>query len=138
LLSEWILQQSFSGKKVLELGAGTGLTGIVASKCRADVLCTDGSESVISKIRSNFALNEVGGKAEILWWGEENAILRETWDYILGADITYDDEICSSLAKTYALALRAGGIGILAATIRNEQTLEVFVRECGMTFYSEC
>jgi predicted nicotinamide N-methyase len=115
----------------LELGAGTGLASIVAAKGGAKVLATDGSESVVSKLLSTFELNEAEGQAQVLWWGENDAALHQAWDYVLGADITYDEEICSSLAKTLALGLRAGGVAIVAATVRNEQTLEVFARECG-------
>ena len=51
---------------------------------------------------------------------------------MIGADVTYDRDVCLDLAKTYGLALRNGGVGIVAATVRNEDTLEAFVRECGM------
>src|SRR5579871_2946186 len=136
LLSEWILRQKLSGKKVLELGAGTGLAGIVAAKCGAKVMCTDGSESVVSTVRSNSALNKVQLDADVLWWGEDDFILRQQWDYVVGADITYDEEVCSCLVSSYSLALRTGGVGILAATVRNERTLEIFIKEYGIICFS--
>jgi hypothetical protein len=39
-------------------------------------------------------------------------------------------DIYSALAETYYV--RKGGIGILAATIRSEDTVKAFVRECGI------
>jgi protein-lysine N-methyltransferase EEF2KMT len=134
LLSEWLLGQDVQGKKVLELGAGTGLVGILAAKRGAKVMATDGSEVVITNIRKNFELNDVIAETQTLWWGEEDDILRQEWDFVLGADITYDEDECAILAGTYALSLKGGGMGIIAATVRNENTLRVFVRECGTDF----
>lgn len=135
LLSEWILTQNIKGMKILELGAGTGLVGILAGKKDANVTATDGSGTVVLTLQKNFEMNNVIAETDVLWWGEESTLLQEKWDYILGADITYDVEVCSSLAETYSLGLRQGGIGMLAATVRNEDTLIAFIKECG--FYSQ-
>jgi predicted nicotinamide N-methyase len=121
--------------KILELGAGTGLVGILAGKKDANVTATDGSGTVVLTLQKNFEMNNVIAETDVLWWGEESTLLQEKWDYILGADITYDVEVCSSLAETYSLGLRQGGIGMLAATVRNEDTLIAFIKECG--FYSQ-
>jgi protein-lysine N-methyltransferase EEF2KMT len=129
-LSQWLLEQEIEESNILELGAGTGLVGILAAKKGAHVLITDGSEAVVSKLNANLELN--GTKADVrpLWWGEQDPILNRQWDYILGADITYDEDICASLAQTYAQGLRKGGVGILAATVRNESTLQAFKNQC--------
>lgn len=134
LLSEWLLEQNIEGKSILELGAGTGLVGILATKMGANVMATDGSDTVVTKLGGNFKLNDVSAESGVLWWGEENEILERKWDFIVGADITYDEDVCSSLAETYALGMKRGATGILAATVRNENTLMVFIKECGMIF----
>lgn len=131
LLSQWLLEQEIEGLNILELGAGTGLVGILAAKKGAHMLMTDGSEAVVSKLSGNLALNDTTAKVQTLWWGEEDPILDHQWDYVLGADITYDEDICASLAETYARCLQKGGIGILAATVRNENTLQAFKNQCG-------
>jgi hypothetical protein len=135
LLSEWLLEQNIERKSVLELGAGTGLVGILAAKMGAKVMATDGSDMVVTKLSGNFELNNVSIDSGVLWWGDENEILKRKWDLIVGADITYDEDVCSSLAETYALGIKHGATGILAATVRNERTLMVFVKECGMIFW---
>jgi protein-lysine N-methyltransferase EEF2KMT len=132
LLSEWVLNQEIEGMNILELGAGTGFVGILAAKKGAHVMLTDGSEAVVSKLHENLTLNQVTADVRPLWWGEKDPILDMCWDYILGADITYDEDICASLAVTYAQALRQGGVGILAATVRNESTLRAFTNQCGI------
>jgi predicted nicotinamide N-methyase len=119
---------------VLELGAGTGLVGIIAAKMGAKVMATDGSDMVVKKLSGNFELNDVSVESGVLWWGEENEILNKKWDFIVGADITYDEDVCASLAETYAFGIKRGATGILAATVRNEKTLMAFVKECGMIF----
>jgi len=134
LLSEWLLEQDLRGKNILELGSGTGLTGILAAKKGANVTVTDGSETVVTKLRSNFQLNNVDGEIRSLWWGEQDEILERRWDLVLGADIAYDKDVCSNLAQTYALALRHGGTGILAVTVRNVDTVNAFLRESGTAF----
>jgi predicted nicotinamide N-methyase len=131
LLSEWIIQQQdMAGKRVLELGAGTGLAAIIAAKRGANVVGTDGSETVILQLQSNFTLNNVDVDTETLWFGDHRPILNEYWDYVVGADITYDDEIAETLAVTFSLALRNGGTGVLAATVRNVETLKLFEENC--------
>lgn len=139
LLSEHLLSLPLRGKRVLELGAGTGLSSIIANKLGAHVLSTDGSEQVIQKLKDNFKLNSVEMDTCALWWGEEDPILEREWDFVVGADITYDVDVCSALAETYFCVLRKGTIGILAATIRNEDTVKAFVNECGISkVFEDC
>ena len=138
LLTEWLLEQGVQRKSVLELGAGTGLAGILAAKRGAYVTATDGSETVVAKLRENYHRNGVWAETRVLWWGKKDEILERKWDLIIAADVTYDKDVCSDLAKTYALALRHGGVGILSATVRNEDTLNAFVKECGIKFSQRC
>jgi predicted nicotinamide N-methyase len=137
VLAEWILAQGdMEGKRVLELGAGTGLVGIIAAKLGAKVTMTDGSEAVIERLPHNAGCNNEVVEAKVLWWGEDDELLNRDCDFIIGADITYDDEVCVSLAETYARVVKRGGTGVLAATVRNERTLQTFRTECGKPLQS--
>ena len=137
VLAEWVLaQDDMEGKRILELGAGTGLVGIIAAKLGAKVTMTDGSEAVIERLPHNAGCNKEVIEAKVLWWGEDDDLLDRDWDLVIGADITYDDEVCASLAETYSSVVRRGGIGVLAATVRNERTLQTFRTECGRPFQS--
>jgi len=136
LLSEWILAQGdIKGKRILELGSGTGLVGIIAAKLGAKVTMTDGSEAVIERLQDNAGRNGLAIETKALWWGEDDQLLNREWDLIVGADITYDEEVCGSLAQTYAAVVNRGTAAILAATVRNEQTLKAFRKQSGKAFF---
>jgi len=131
-LAEWLLEQDLEGKKVLEFGTGTGFVSILAAKKGAKVLATDGSKMVVNRLRDNFERNSVVAETKVLWWGKKDEDLEKEWDYVLGADVTYDVEVCASLAASFECAIRSGGVGVLAATVRNEETLAAFIKECGI------
>jgi len=135
-------------RNVIELGAGTGLVSILASKnCGArQVLATDGSRGVVSAIRGNIARNEEGTalnvRAEMLQWGEEEIldIVREMLGeqplhLILGADVTYDQTSVSALVTTLRLLLDLypNAKALISMPVRNEQTPELFLRACSKT-----
>lgn len=102
-LCEYLLASSAAsawirGKKILELGAGTGILSMVCAGQLAakKVFCTDGSEEVIAAMQSNLEANP--GMAEIeksvLWWGTPvtesstaKAVVHAGVDTVLGADV---------------------------------------------------
>lgn len=59
ILSRWICNHTslFQNKSVLEIGAGTGLCGIVASACNANVTITDYTDIILKNISQNIQLN---------------------------------------------------------------------------------
>ncbi|KAK7943966.1 methyltransferase-domain-containing protein [Apiospora aurea] len=137
-------QDLIRGKKVLELGAGTGFLAILCGKQLAakHVTTTDGDEGVVEALKENVALNGLDEKkveATKLWWGDD---LKGTWvececetepyDVVVGADITYEPEAIKSLVSTLRqlFDLRPNLLVIIAGVIRNAQTYEVFRQEC--------
>eukprot|EP00761_Pharyngomonas_kirbyi_P001436 gb/GECH01001440.1/.p1 GENE.gb/GECH01001440.1/~~gb/GECH01001440.1/.p1 ORF type:complete len:226 (+),score=58.93 gb/GECH01001440.1/:1-678(+) len=81
-------------KKVLELGSGTGLCGIVLALLGAEVWLTDKNE-LLSLIEHNVSLNceEIRSRIHIqeLLWGEPipKEIENIFFDYIIGSDVVY-------------------------------------------------
>lgn len=77
------------GRRVLELGAGTGIVSILCAKyLEAHVLATDGSIDVIRALEKNGALNETTIECRTLRWGDElDAKEYPQADVLLGADI---------------------------------------------------
>ncbi|KAF2084090.1 hypothetical protein K490DRAFT_49959 [Saccharata proteae CBS 121410] len=138
--SEWV-----RGKRILELGAGTGLLSILSTKHldAAQATATDGDEGVVDAIKTNLFLNELDGKntdAVVLRWGrtlsgtiyydgdDKDSTSNDQYDVILGADVTYDRFAIPRLVSTLdELLERQPKLDVLiAATIRNEQTFEAF------------
>ena len=92
-----------TGKRVLELGAGTGFLSIFVAKHLGahSVLATDGSQEVISDLKSNILLNELEGgeliQTAILQWGHTliGGVVdcredQRSCDLVLGADVVSD------------------------------------------------
>ncbi|HEX9939456.1 MAG TPA: 50S ribosomal protein L11 methyltransferase, partial [Longimicrobium sp.] len=84
------------GKTVLELGAGTGLPGIVASSLGARVVQTDRQEVAMAICRRNGQRNGAGEiEYRLVDWSEWTDTAR--YDWIIGADILYGETFHPSL-----------------------------------------
>lgn len=104
LLSSPELIESVKGKKVLELGAGTGLLSILCASHlgAAHTIATDGDDGVVQALHENAAFNDIKDSMDIgvLWWGRA---LKGTWifdkdpsytcDLVIGADVVSNTKI---------------------------------------------
>lgn len=118
----------FKGKRVLELGCGTALPSIVASKLgAASVLATDGSIEVCRRAERNVALNcavsanaAAGGiGCRQLFWtanGMLDGDFERSFDVVLAADVLWILSGQSQLAATAKAALKPDGVFLLAET----------------------
>ena len=98
------------GKRIIELGAGTGFLSVLCAK-HLDaqyVHATDGSERVMHDLHSNIVLNGLDGSnvigSSILKWGDvlHNDVLNGQknnlkFDLILGADVVSKFFLCSQI-----------------------------------------
>ena len=118
-LSSWIVKELEPGKRVLELGAGTGIVGLTAAaKGAKSVILTDQPE-MMPLLEQNIASNDlsVNAKAVPLLWGcdQEETISclidsassiddasKQTpiFDVICGSDILYSPENLELLLDT--------------------------------------
>lgn len=137
------------GRRVLELGAGTGYLAILcgAHLGAAHVLASDGSEDVINNLPENLYLNglqkddgtsDVVVPMQVKWGYALVGTEEETWnggrgvDVVLGADITYDGSVIPSLVATLLelFGLYPGVEVYISATQRNQATFGVFLEAC--------
>ncbi|TRZ00992.1 hypothetical protein DNTS_033376 [Danionella cerebrum] len=93
------------GKRVIELGAGTGLVGIVAALLGANVTITDRApalELLSANVRENVPPDQQGAmRVSELTWGENLELYSPgSFDLILGADIVYLEESFPALLRT--------------------------------------
>jgi predicted nicotinamide N-methyase len=134
-----------ANKTILELGAGTGYLSILCAKYlgASHVTATDGADTVVSEMGTNFYLNELQDESRItakeLQWGypllggeqiEWNS--GRKIDVVLGADVTYDETAHPALVATFGELeeLYPGVVIVIAATVRNEKTFEKFLKSC--------
>lgn len=107
----------FAGRRVLELGAGMGLPGIVASSAGGRVVQTDRDELALHLARRNGARNHAADVeyrlADWTEWADP-----DRYDWIIGADILYGAVLHDHLRQIFTGNLRPGGRILLADPFR--------------------
>ncbi|KAJ5457553.1 hypothetical protein N7475_008941, partial [Penicillium sp. IBT 31633x] len=143
------------GKRVIELGAGTGFLSLVCARHLGvrSVVVTDREPALIDNIRDCVRHNLPDGRDTIplypaVWeWGtpleksgdlaglgsdgdEEGPGLK--FDIALGADLIYDTDLVPLLISTVGDLFENYHIEqfIIAATLRNEDTFRTFLNAC--------
>ena len=112
-------------KKVIELGAGTGLVGMVAALLGGDVVVTD-RKVALNYTKTNVeynskSLSDTSLKVTELEWGQNTSVFSAPYDVILGADIVYIEETFQDLLKTLTDLSGDKSIILLSCRIRYER-----------------
>ncbi|CAK9823900.1 Methyltransferase-like protein 22 [Anthophora retusa] len=119
LLADYILSNPdlFKDKTILELGAGVGLTSIVASFVAEEVICTDiDLKGIMKLIRRNFMRNSAYVKSKV--YIKELNFLNLQWPtfykkrmneatVILAADVIYDENVTEGFVNTLTKLLNS-------------------------------
>lgn len=116
-LAHEIASRLVDGLRVLELGAGTGLPGIVAASLGARVIQTDHQEVALFVCKKNAERNGITTiehhAADWTSWDD-----REPYDWILGSDILYAETMHPHLRRIFESNLGAGGKILLSDPFR--------------------
>jgi predicted nicotinamide N-methyase len=145
ILCNYLIDHSASlvkGKHLLELGAGMGLSGVVAGALGASsVFLSDGDSDSLSNMRKNIALNNSLIKTSTniqclqLQWGRRIEEFKAKcnlptpsglFDLVMGSDIIYVETILEPLFQTVDALLSASGLFVLAYARRNVKIDLVF------------
>jgi len=142
-----------ANKRVIELGAGVGLTGLVMAACcqPISVYMTDYSATCLENMNHNIAINQkwiqhcrgaLGNHEDVVTWGfldwfvyAQGEIpdppLVQAAEVMVAADVTYDIELNTALSRSVSRFLRGGTNrqAVFAMTLRNKETFDSFERE---------
>ncbi len=111
--------EAFGGRQVLELGAGTGLPGIVAASLGGRVVQTDRHELAMSVCKRNGERNGIRTiEHRVADWTNWNDTGRYEW--ILGSDILYTETMHPHLHRIFESNLAPGGRVLLSDPFRAE------------------
>jgi len=117
-LAHEVASRPLEGKRVLELGAGTGLPGIIAASLGARVVQTDRQEVVLHVCKKNAERNDVAAQIEhrIADWTDWTD--TERYDFILGSDVLYAESLHPHLRRIFESNLADGGTLLLSDPFR--------------------
>lgn len=105
MMLQLILENDFAGKKVLDMGAGTGILAIMASKLdAADITAIDYDPICYESIIENAALNDIVNIVSLC--GSKEVIPNEQYDVILA---NINRNILLDQMQRYAEVLKDGG-----------------------------
>ncbi|KAK7915645.1 hypothetical protein WMY93_011406 [Mugilogobius chulae] len=133
-LSNFLVERrvELKGKRVIELGAGTGLLGIFAARMGAAVTLTD-LPVALPPLRANVSANTPpcgwsrAPSVLPLSWGKDQLSFPSDWDLVLGADIIYLPETFPLLVQTLVHLCHAGTQVFFCSKMRKEhKTLEFY------------
>ena len=116
-LAHEVASRALAGKTVLELGAGTGLPGIVAASLGAHVVQTDRQQLALHVCKQNAERNGATRIDYRLadWTTWENT---ERYDLILGSDILYAAELHPHIRHIFETNLAPNGSVLLSDPFR--------------------
>ena len=114
-----LASRALSGKTVLELGAGTGLPGIVAASLGARVVQTDRQRLVLHVCAQNAIRNQITTiESRIADWTEWSD--RQQYDLIIGSDVLYAPALHAHLRHIFETNVAPGGTVLLSDPFRKQ------------------
>lgn len=118
VLADHLAQLSVEpGKEYLEIGAGTGFVSIVATTFGHKITLTEHNSDALQFAQANAHINNCPHLPVFdLDWSQPN--LKGQFDYIVGSEITYQQEELTSLLELFKTYLKPSGEIILAAEMR--------------------
>ncbi|CAK4127623.1 unnamed protein product [Aphanomyces euteiches] len=143
LLAEFVHEhpELVANKRVLELGAGTGLVSLVANLAGTRAaIATDGDMSVVTDILEWNVQHNAPPSSTIdtasLWWGDNSSSGEfrrrfgdELFDIVVAGDVLYKGELVPLLLTTVKEWLHPEGIFVLCHIPRADVSHEVLQRE---------
>ncbi len=115
-LAQRMSQAACARQRVVEIGCGLGLAGIVAALRGAAVTLVDVAPEGVQFARANAALNGCG--VRVVQTDIRRPGIRGLFDYCLAADVTYDPALQRAVAGFVAAHLAPAGRAWCAESVR--------------------
>lgn len=116
-LAHELATRDLAGKRILELGAGTGLPGIVAASRGAHVVQTDRQNLVLHVCKLNAERNGATAIehriADWTAWAD-----TERYDLVIASDVLYAEDLHPYLLRIFDTNLAANGTVLLSDPFR--------------------
>ena len=145
VLAQWVWhhRSRLSGAKLLELGAGTALPGVLAAKCGAAVILSDSAQ--LTNCLNNTALSCRANNVDVpiigLTWGLFTPTLLSLppLDYIIASDCFYDPSVFEEILVTVSYLLDKNTRAKFVCSYQeraSDWSLESLLHKWGLTCHS--
>lgn len=115
-LSEYLIHQFFPSKltgiKVLEVGCGTGLPGVIAASLGAFTMFSDMVPVTLEAVKETCRLNHISNFDTCTLDWSEKITSSDRYDLVIGCEIFYDEAILAGICHVLEQVLAPGGKGI--------------------------
>eukprot|EP00931_Biecheleriopsis_adriatica_P118126 TRINITY_DN93589_c0_g1_i1.p1 TRINITY_DN93589_c0_g1~~TRINITY_DN93589_c0_g1_i1.p1 ORF type:complete len:546 (+),score=67.14 TRINITY_DN93589_c0_g1_i1:72-1709(+) len=128
-------QPGVTGKRALELGAGTGVVGLTLGMLGCSVKITDCEDEILALLERNVEANCLTSQVSVhrLDFEDRSTFFGDgdspCFDLVVGAEILYEEAHASHLARVFDVHVPAGCSSevLLAYSHREEAPLNVFL-----------
>lgn len=129
-LAEYIISNvsDLNNKTILELGSGTGLTGVLLSSFCKKIIMTDYEPFSVELCKNNAMLNKVDNYESVLGDWRQFPKLNEKIDILIAADVLYESKQVKPLVSLILEYVKKGAVAYLADPGRN------YLEECVALF----
>ena len=114
--SEHLIHQfspsKLAGTKVLEIGCGTGVPGVVAAHLGAFTMFSDMVPVTLEAVKETCRLNHLSNFDTCTLDWSEKIQSKERYDVVLGCEVFYDEAILADISYVLEQVLTPGGKGI--------------------------
>lgn len=125
MMMQYILETDFNNKLVLDMGAGTGILGILAAKRGAkEIIAIDNDDVCYRSAIENAALNRIDNLTSLC--GSKETIPNKEFDVILA---NINRNILLDQIENYAAVLTQGGLIFFSGFYENPD-LEMIIDHC--------